>query len=202
LVALHADAASGVVVVADYDALSMGQLVVGPTWCGYTGSYAESAYYEYTDDGVYANGRQVQVDDEYTLQARELAKAGADLLQQKIEAQEADKLEWLPLGVFALCDSKDGDPTIFVQLAISREGIIAGSYANTQTNENLSVQGGADRESTRLASTVGPHDDVVVETGLYNVTEEQSSAMIHYAGTRQNWLLVRMPPPQQPGQQQ
>ena len=44
----------------------------------------------------------------------------------------------------------------------------------------------------RLTFTVGPHDDVVVETGLYNVTEEQSSAMIHYAGTRQNWIMVRM----------
>ena len=104
-------------------------------------------------------------------------------------------------GVFSLCDSKDGDPTIFLQLAISREGIVAGSYANTQTNENLSVQGGADRESTRIAFTVGSHDDVVVETGLYNVTEEQSSAMIHYAGTRQNWLLVRTLLLQPQGQQ-
>jgi hypothetical protein len=170
-------------------------------WCGYSGSYAQSVQYEYTDDGVYANGQEVQVDDGYTQQARQLAKAGADLLKQKIDAQEAEKLEWLPLGVFSLCDSEVGNPTIFLQLAISREGIIAGSYANTQTNENLSVQGGADRESTRIAFTCGSHDDVVVETGLYNVTEDQSSAMIHYAGTRQNRLLVRMAPPQQQGQQ-
>jgi len=171
------------------------------SWCGYSGSYAQPVQYEYSDQGVYANGQEVQVDDEYTKQARELAKAGADLLQQTIDAQEADKLEWLPLGVFSLCDSKDGDPTIFVQLAISREGIIAGSYSNTQTNENLSVQGGADRESTRLAFTIGSNDDVVVETGLHNVTEAESSVMIHYSGTRQNWLLVRMPPPQQQRQQ-
>jgi len=166
------------------------------SWCGYSGSYAQPVSYEYSDQGVYANGQEVQVDDEYSKQARELAKAGADLLQQKIDAQEADKLEWLPLGVFSLCDSKDGDPTIFLQLAISREGIIAGSYANTQTNENLALRGGADRESTRLAFTIGSNDDVVVETGLVNVTEEQTSAMIHYAGTRQNWILVRMADPQ------
>jgi hypothetical protein len=171
------------------------------SWCSYTGSYAQPVSYEYSDQGVYANGQEVQVDDEYSKQARELAKAGADLLQQKIDAQEADKLEWLPLGVFALCDSKDGDPTIFLQLAISREGIIAGSYANTQTNENLAVYGGADRESTRLAFMVGTQDDVVVETGLVNVTEEQSGAMIHYAGTRQNWLLVRTAQPTQQKQQ-
>ena len=167
------------------------------SWCGYSGSYAQPVTYEYTDDGTYANGQEVTVDDEYSKQARELAAAGAQLLQQKIDAQEADKLEWLPLGVFALCKSEDGDPTMFLQLAISREGIVAGSFANTTNNENLSVQGGADRESTRLAVTIGDQDDVVVETGLYNVTEQQSSALVHYQdGTRENWLLVKMPDPQ------
>jgi hypothetical protein len=170
------------------------------SWCGYSGSYAQPVSYEYTDSGVYANGQEVQVDDEYTQQARELAKAGADLLKQKVDAQEADKIEWLPLGVFSLCDSKDGDPTMFLQLTISREGIVAGSYNNTQTNENLSVQGGADLESMRLAVTIGDNDDVVVETGLSNVTEEQSSVLIHFGGTRQNWLLVRMPPLEQQGE--
>jgi uncharacterized protein (TIGR02246 family) len=64
-------------------------------------------------------------------------------------------------------------------------------------NENLSVQGGADRESTRLAVTLGDQDDVVIEMGLYNVTEKQSSALVHYQdGTRENWLLVKMPDPQ------
>ncbi len=167
------------------------------SWCGYGGSYAEPVTYDYTDEGVYANGKQVVVDDEYSKQARELAAAGAQLLQQKVDAQEADKLEWLPLGVFALCKTQDGDPTMFLQLAISREGIVAGSFANTTNNENLSVQGGADRESTRLAITIGDQDDVVVETALYNVTEKQSSALVHYQdGTRENWLLVKMPDPQ------
>jgi hypothetical protein len=167
------------------------------SWCGYSGSYAQPVTYEYTDDGTYANGQEVTVDDEYSKQARELAAAGAQLLQQKIDTQEADKLEWLPLGVLALCKSEDGDPTMFLQLAISREGIVAGSFANTTNNENLSVQGGADRESTRLAVTIGDQDDVVVETGLYNVTEQQSSALVHYQdGTRENWMLVKMPDPQ------
>ena len=146
---------------------------------------------------MYANGKEVVVDDDYSKQARELAAAGAQLLQQKVDAQEADKLEWLPLGVFALCKSESGDPTMFLQLAISREGIVAGSFANTTNNENLSVQGGADRESARLAVTIGDQQDVVIETGLYNVTEQQSGAMVHYQdGTRENWLLVKMPDPQ------
>ena len=170
------------------------------SWCSYNGSYGQPYYYEYTSDGIYANGQQVVVDEEYTRQARELAKAGAALLQQKIDSQQTDTIEWLPLGVFSLCDTSDGDPTMFLQLAISREAIVAGSYANTQTNENLSVQGGADRESKRLAITIGDADDVVVETGLHGVTEDQSSALIHFDGSLQSWLLVRMPPPQEPAE--
>jgi hypothetical protein len=170
------------------------------SWCNYGGSYAEPVTYEYTSDGTYANGKEVVADDEYSRQARELAASGAELLQQKVDAQEADKLEWLPLGVFALCQSDAGDPTMFLQLAISREGIVAGSFANTTSSEDLSVQGGADRESTRLAVTIGDQTDVVIETGLYNVTEQESSALVHFQdGTRENWLLVKMPDPQ--GQQ-
>ena len=82
------------------------------------------------------------------------------MLQQKFATQQADKLEWLLLGVYALCNSEDGDPTMFLQLAISREGIIARSFANTTNIENPSVQGGADRESTRLAVTIGDMNDV------------------------------------------
>ena len=167
------------------------------SWCGHSAAYAQPVRYEYTDQGVYANEKEVVVDEDYSKQARELAAAGAQLLRQKVDAQEAGKLEWLPLGVFALCKSESGDPTMFLQLAISREGIVAGSFANTTNNENLSVQGGADRESARLAITIGDQQDVVIETGLYNVTEQQSGAMVHYQDrTRENWLLVKMPDPQ------
>jgi len=163
-------------------------------WCGYSNSYAEQVSYDYNDNGVYANGQEVQVDDAYSKQARELAKTGADLLQKRIDAKDADKLEWLPLGVYSLSDTQEGDPTMFLQLAISKEGIVAGTFFNASTNDNLSVQGGADRESTRIGITIGDKDDVVVETGLYNLTEEQSSALIHFEGTtRQNWTLVKMP---------
>ena len=171
------------------------------TWCGYSGSYAQPVRYNYTSQGVYANNQQVKVDDTYSKQARELAAAGKKLLQEKIDAQQADKLEWLPLGVFALCQSETGDPTMFVQLAISREGIIAGSFANTSNNENLKLQGGADRESSRIAFTIGDVDDVVIETGLADITEDQTGALAHYQNnTRENWLLVKMPPAKQSGQ--
>ena len=56
------------------------------SWCGYSGSYAQPVNYVYSSEGVYANGKQVNVDDQYSEQARQLAKAGKQLLQQKIVA--------------------------------------------------------------------------------------------------------------------
>ena len=111
---------------------------------------------EHTEGGVYADGQEMQVDDGYTRQARDPAETGADIPQQKVDSQEASKLERLPMGVHALCDSKEGDPRTFLQLAISRVGTIAGSYPNTQTNESPSVQGGTGRESTRLFGASRP----------------------------------------------
>ena len=45
--------------------------------------------------------------------------------------------EWLPLGVFAV--TQDGEqsgppPTLFVQLTINKQGIIAGTFNNTATD--------------------------------------------------------------------
>lgn len=35
---------------------------------------------------------------------------------------------------------------------------------------------------------------MVIETGLNNITEEQTSAMVHYQNNnRENYLLVKMP---------
>lgn len=81
--------------------------------------------------------------------------------------------------------------------------IIAGSLANSTNNENLSVQVGVDRESSRLAVTIGDTDDVVIEAGLNTIIEEQSGIMVHYQNnTRENWLLVKMPESEVAGKKQ
>lgn len=60
----------------------------------------------------------------------------------------------MPLGVFAL--TPDGqasgpDPTLFLQLAISKEGIISGTLNNTATEKTQTIEGMADKTSRRCA---------------------------------------------------
>ena len=83
--------------------------------------------------------------EEYAQQAQEIASSVPEV--------DPDSVEWLPLGIFALTQAEGSaeDATLFLQLAISKEGIIAGSFQNTATDEAFEVQGTIDRESQRAA---------------------------------------------------
>jgi hypothetical protein len=83
-----------------------------------------------------------------------------------------------------------------MQLAISKEGIIAGTFQNTATNQVQSLEGMADKESQRVAWTVTGRQRPIVETGISNLTQDAAPVLIHFAdGQTQQWLLVRLPEP-------
>ena len=65
--------------------------------------------------------------------------------------------EWMPLGVFAITQDNQAagvEPTIFMQLAISKEGVISGTLNNTATNQTQTLEGMADKKSQRVAWSV------------------------------------------------
>ena len=57
----------------------------------------------------------------------------------------------MPLGVFAMVRESDSQPTMFLELAVSKEGTIAGTYSNTTSDSAQPVQGRVDPESQRAA---------------------------------------------------
>jgi hypothetical protein len=107
-------------------------------------------------------------------------------------------MEWLPLGVFALAEdeSSDAAPNMFLQLAVSKEGIVAGTYNNKSTDEVKSVEGMVDMESGRAAWTIAGKSTPIMETKLESLTENETNALIHFAdGTTQQWLMLHMEKP-------
>ena len=140
---------------------------------------------------MYYGDQQVATAEEYAQQAEVIATS----------APEADpaKAEWMPLGVYAA--TQDGQangatPTLFMQLAISKEGIIAGTFSNKSTGETQTLEGMADKKSQRVAWTVKGKTRPIVETGVGNLTQDTTPALVHFAdGTTQQWLLVRLPDP-------
>jgi hypothetical protein len=171
---------------------------------GWWGSgYGEPVYYDYGTGGnvyyegdtVYVNGEATATGEEYATQAATIAATGAEQLAEPVAVQAEE--DWLPLGVFGLSTSQDEkEATKFFQLAVNKEGVLSGSYYNTETKQTLPIQGAVDKKTQRASWFVGDKKDVVMETGVYNLTKDQAAALVHFGKDRtEEYLLVRMDPP-------
>lgn len=150
--------------------------------------YGEGVYYE--DEQVYMNGKPVASSDEYYDQAKELTTAAA--------STNSANAEWLPLGVFAVSRDQASDSNVILQLAVDKNGIIAGTYYNTSTEVGRPVKGKVDQKTQRAvwAFNDGKNTDIIMETGIFNLTQDQTEALIHFGKDKtQQCLLVRLDPP-------
>lgn len=139
----------------------------------------------YQGNTVYVEGRPAGTPDQYYSEAGSLADSGA--------AQPSDESKWMTLGVFALVQGTQTDPTMIFQLAVNHRGIIKGNFFNTMTNSSLPVHGAVDKKTQRVAWTVGDNKSTIFDTGLYNLTKDQAPALVHFGKNRtQEWLLVRL----------
>ena len=166
------------------------------SWCGYSGdpaaySYGDNIYY--SDDQVYYGDQAVATTEEYAEQAEDIATTEP--------SAPPEKGDWLPLGVFAITqdgEASGAEPSLYLQLAISKQGVISGTLKNTLTDKVQSVEGMADKKSQRAAWGIVKQERPVMETGLSNLTQDTSPALIHFAdGQTQQWLMVRIPEPKQ-----
>jgi hypothetical protein len=166
------------------------------SWCGYSEepvsyNYGEDVYY--SGDQVYSGDQPIATTEEYTEQAAAIASSAP--------AETPASSDWMPLGVFAL--TQDGQasgaaPSLYMQLAISKQGVISGTLKNTLSGKVQPLEGMADKTSQRVAWTVVGQERPIMETGLENLTEDSSPALIHFAdGQTQQWLMVRIPEPKQ-----
>lgn len=163
------------------------------SYCGY--SEQPPVYYDYgtsvvyEDSNVYVNGDNAGTAEQYSEQAASIAAAGA-------QAEAPADGDWLPLGVFAFTRTENPKSDITIQLAISKDGIIRGNYTDTATNQNQVVQGSVDKQTQRVAFTVGDNKTSTIETGLYNLTKDEAPCLIHIGKDKtEQWLLIRLENP-------
>ena len=161
-------------------------------------NWGNQVYYDYgTGGNVYYQGDTVYV-GETAVPAEQYAEQAETIATSVPEVEKPDEMEWLPLGVFALAqdDNADAVPNMFLQLAVSKEGIIAGTYQNKSTSQTESVEGMVDQKSQRAAWTIVGKNTPILETGLSNLTMNESRVLVHFAdGKTQQWLLVRLEEP-------
>jgi hypothetical protein len=104
----------------------------------------------------------------------------------------------MALGTFMVtANENDLQPTRTIQLAVNRDGIVSGTLYNDATDIAQTVLGQVDKETQRVALRIGESDEVVVETGLYNLTQNEAPALVHFGPDKtETWLLVRLDAPE------
>ena len=162
------------------------------TSCGYPPepivyNYGTTIVYE--GDQVLYDGEPVATADQYAQQATNIAVVGQ-------EAKPTEKEEWMALGVFGMVQGDETDANKIFQLAINKDGILRGNYYDALSDVTLPVYGSVDKRTQRAAWTVGEQKNTVYETGIGNLTDAQTSMLVHFGKDRtQQWTLVRVDPP-------
>jgi len=148
------------------------------SYCGYPED-TSAVYYNYGDnvtyegDQVYYDGQPYASQEQYAQQATMIADAGQD-------AKTNNEEQWQPLGVFAMVKGDETTSNDLFQLAINKDGVLRGNYYNATTDIATPLSGALDKESQRLAWRINGQDELVYETGLFNLTQEETTLLAHF----------------------
>lgn len=161
--------------------------------------YDPGATVLYDGNNYYVDGDFVNTAAEARQEVMELANPDIGAVPLPDPAPSGEAETWLPLGVWALAQQQQGEPTMFMQLSVNRDGIVAGAYKNILTGDEQPIVGRVDLKTQRMAWHVGDATQTVYETGLSSLDNDVASVFIHFgAEATQTWLLVRLPSPDMP----
>ncbi len=164
-------------------------------WLG----WGDASYYPYDygdnitydGDNVYYNSQPAGTAGQYYQEASNLAAATAS-------PSSENSGDWLPLGIFGLIEGDSKTPSRTFQIAVNKDGTIRGNSANQYSNV-LPIHGAVQKKTQRVCWTVGTDTTTVYDTGLYNLTKQESPILVHSGPkeTRQELFLRMKQPPSQ-----
>lgn len=176
-----------------------------PTWNGLVGwfpnyGWTTPYFYDYGVNGnVVYRGNQVLVNGQVVGTPSDYAETAAELaaIDPATISQTAPE-DWMPLGTFSLAvGENEADPPRVAQLAINKQGLISGTVFNRNSGNLYTLQGRVDKDTQRVAFTIGDNTDTILETGLFNLTQEQTPVLVHFGPNKTaTYLLARLPMPE------
>jgi hypothetical protein len=85
-------------------------------------------------------------------------------------------------------------------LAIDQAGVLRGTYYDAVSDSQQNITGKVEKKSQRAAWTIGDKKTPIYETGLSNLTQQQTTVLVHRdtgtdggTGKVEQMLLVRVP---------
>jgi hypothetical protein len=186
---------SGAWVAARWTAASVWVVPAWSTVSVYCGITAPPIVYDYGASLVIENN-YVYVNGEQTATAEQYANQAIDFVDRGRQARPADDDAWQPLGVFGMIQGDEKIAQHIFQLAVNKDGIVRGNYYNAVADDTKPVYGSVDQKTQRVAWSIGEKKEIVFETGLNNLTQEQTTLLIHYGKERTDQMvLVRLEQP-------
>lgn len=137
-----------------------------------------------SDGYIYNDGQQVASVSDYEAQADQIAES---------VPPPDDASEWMSVGVFAILPEGVEEVDVTVQLAVGKNGAVAGTYYKSDGDISLPLQGAIDEKNQRVAWKVGEEDAITMETGLDSLTKDQSKVIIYFSeGVSETWNMQRI----------
>jgi hypothetical protein len=170
------------------------------------GLVSDPVYVDYGTQVIYEGSttyvnNQPQPTAQYVQPAREMATTVVQP-PPPLPPEQGKPAEWLPLGVYALAQEEKGDPIMFFQISINKDGLISGAFTSTLTNDERPVAGQIDKKTQAVAWRIGENKETVFSTTLGNLSLDVSPITIVFGQDRtQTWLMVRMPEPAPAGKE-
>ncbi len=170
----------------------------------------------YEGDNVYINGQPTVNASQYYQQAQQLAAQGQTALAPSYQAEATDSTnndatatasyaastgastddQWEPLGVFSLAEPGQTQSNMLMQLAINKDGVVRGNYVNQLTNEKSEIYGALNKSTQRVSWTIGTNATTVFDAGLSDLTQPDSSVLVHYGpSSTSRMALIRLNQP-------
>jgi len=161
-------------------------------------AYGPDANIYCQDDYVYYDGDRYLPVSDYYQQIYDLAHS-----VPKINDQEAQNMDWAPLGVFAVArdDQQSDESDRTIQLAVNKEGVLSGTFYDAKNGQAHPLTGMVDDHTQRAAWAFADDEQPksVFETSIFNLTKPESTMMVHF-GPRENdtevWHLIRIERPE------
>jgi flagellar hook protein FlgE len=105
--------------------------------------------------------------------------------------------DWLPMGTFTVLDVNGNEKKGHIlQLAVNKNGQIRGNYFNEETDQIRQIIGAVDSKSQRVALRFADDEKMVLECGLWNLTQDSVPLLVHFDERDSEQLtLIRLTKP-------
>jgi hypothetical protein len=152
-------------------------------WGGYGYATTDDGTYYTSDDGTTEDGSANAEETNQTQTAQQQSQPLDAAALVAIGAQAVpNDAEFLPLGVYALAPQGHSDATSVVQLSVTKDGILRGSYCDLVSDQGQTIYGAIDKQSRKAAWTIGAGGRTIFETTLDNLTQANGQVALEFPG--------------------